>query len=63
MVEEDKYCVDVLIQVAAARAALDRVGLALLESHTRGCVARAIKEEHGDEAIGELMEVMMHFIK
>lgn len=54
MVEEDVYCPDILTQVAAARAALDRVGLMLLEDHTRGCVARALREggeaAHGDGA-------------
>ena len=39
MVEEDKYCVDILIQIAAVKAALNKVGLVLLEDHTRGCVS------------------------
>jgi DNA-binding FrmR family transcriptional regulator len=63
MVEEDRYCVDILTQVAAVRAALDKVGLMLLEGHTRGCVVRAIRENHGDAAIQELMEVVQKFIK
>lgn len=63
MVEEDRYCVDILTQVAAVRAALDKVGLMLLEGHTRGCVARAIRENRGDAAIQELMEVVQKFIK
>ena len=41
MVEEDRYCVDVLLQVAAARAALDRVGKLVLASHVETCVADA----------------------
>lgn len=63
MVEEDRYCVDILTQVAAVRAALDKVGLMLLESHTRGCVVRAIRENHGDAAIQELIAVVQKFIK
>lgn len=50
MVEEDVYCPDILTQVAAARAALDRVGLMLLEDHTRGCVAQALREGSGTAA-------------
>lgn len=63
MVEEDKYCVDILVQISAVRSALDRVGLILLEDHTRGCVARAIKNEDGDRAIAELTDVMRRFVK
>ncbi|HEY8416752.1 MAG TPA: metal-sensitive transcriptional regulator [Limnochordales bacterium] len=65
MVEEDKYCVDILVQIAAVRAALDKVGLILLEDHTRGCVARAIRHSEGDAdaAITELTEVLKHFLR
>src|SRR5690606_21303085 len=58
MVDEDKYCVDILVQIAAVRAALDRVGLMLLKDHTKGCVARAIERHEGDEAVDELMDVI-----
>lgn len=63
MIEEDKYCVDILNQIAAVRSALDRVGLILLENHTRGCVARAIKNNDGDSAITELSDVMKRFVR
>ncbi len=63
MVEEDKYCVDILNQIAAVRSALDRVGLILLENHTRGCVARAIKNDEEESAISELTDLMKRFIK
>src|SRR4029453_4355016 len=41
MVEADRYCVDVLLQVAAARAALDQIGKLVLGSHVETCVAGA----------------------
>jgi DNA-binding FrmR family transcriptional regulator len=64
MIEEDRYCVDILAQVGAARAALDRVALQLIEDHTKGCVRRAIKEgKREEEAIGELMEVLERFTR
>lgn len=63
MVDEDKYCVDILVQIAAVRAALDRVGLMLLKDHTKGCVARAIERHEGDEAVDELMDVISKFIR
>ena len=63
MIEEDRYCVDILVQVAAARAALNKVGMTLLESHTRGCVARALREGRGDPAVEELLDVLKKFAK
>jgi CsoR family transcriptional regulator, copper-sensing transcriptional repressor len=41
MVEEDRYCIDVLTQVSAVQAALDQVALGLLDGHTRHCLAGA----------------------
>ncbi|WP_329609971.1 metal-sensitive transcriptional regulator [Microaerobacter geothermalis] len=63
MVEEDRYCVDILIQLAAIRSATNRVGIALLERHTQGCVRGAIQSGDGDKAIEELMEVVRSFVK
>lgn len=65
MIDQDKYCVDVLVQISAVRSALDRVGLMLLEHHTRGCVARAVRsgDDGGESAIAELTDVMKRFLK
>ena len=41
MVEEDRYCIDVLTQISAARAALDKVALGLLDDHAHHCVVGA----------------------
>ena len=61
MVEEDRYCVDVLTQVSAIQSALDALALQLLESHTKGCVRSAIRSGNGDAAIDELMTVVKRF--
>ncbi|WP_096440587.1 metal-sensing transcriptional repressor [Alteribacter populi] len=61
MVEDDRYCVDVLVQLSAINAALKKVGYSLLENHTRGCVADAVQHGDGDEAIEELMKVIQQF--
>ncbi|WJE15103.1 metal-sensing transcriptional repressor [Halobacillus sp. ACCC02827] len=63
MVEEDRYCVDILIQISAIDKALKKVGHSLLERHTHHCVAGAIKNGNGDEAIDELMKVIQQFSK
>jgi DNA-binding FrmR family transcriptional regulator len=64
MVEADRYCVDVLLQVAAARAALDQIGKLVLASHVETCVAEAFAS--GDPAErerkrAELLEVFARF--
>ena len=48
MVEDDKYCIDVLTQVSAATRALQSVALGLLDDHLRHCVAGAVAS--GDDA-------------
>jgi DNA-binding FrmR family transcriptional regulator len=63
MIDEGRYCVDVLQQLTAARAAMNQVSLIILESHTKSCVVNAIKEDRADDAIGELIEVVRKFSK
>jgi DNA-binding FrmR family transcriptional regulator len=63
MVEEDRYCVDVLVQLSAINAALKKVGYSLMERHTRTCVAEAIMSGDGDHHIEELMKVVQQFSK
>jgi CsoR family transcriptional regulator, copper-sensing transcriptional repressor len=55
MVEEERYCIDILTQISAIQAALDKVALALLSDHTRHCVIGA--ERKGDRE--ELTEEML----
>lgn len=57
MVEEDRYCVDVLTQINAARAALDRIALGLLDGHMRTCLlgegeGPKTAEDQTDEVMG-----------
>lgn len=61
MIEEDRYCVDVLTQVSAIQSALDALALQLLESHTKGCVRSAIRVGNGEAAIDELLTVVKRF--
>jgi len=58
MIEEDRYCVDVLTQIAAVRSALDAVAMQLLEDHAHGCVQSAIRGGRGEHAVDEFMAVV-----
>ena len=55
MVEEDRYCIDVLTQIAAVQAALDKVALGLLDGHARHCVLGGHGEGEPEELTDELM--------
>ena len=63
MVEEDRYCVDILTQIAAIQSALDGLAMQLLASHTNGCVRSAIKSGDGDAAVDELMSLVKRFAR
>ncbi|AUH49908.1 transcriptional regulator [Chromobacterium sp. ATCC 53434] len=58
MIESDRYCVDVLTQVAAVKSALDAVALQLLENHMKGCVARALQQGDATGMVTELIDVV-----
>lgn len=58
MVEADRYCVDILTQVAAVKSALDAVAMQLLENHMNGCVSRAMVEGDAAGMVTELLDVV-----
>ncbi|WP_332842564.1 MULTISPECIES: metal-sensitive transcriptional regulator [unclassified Paraclostridium] len=66
MVEDERYCVDILVQISAIRSAINRVGNIILENHIKGCVSNSIKEgetQESEELISELMETINKFTK
>ena len=62
MVSEDKYCIDILTQVNAAKAALDQVSLLLIEGHVKGCVVDSVRD--GDmHKLDELVGAVARFAR
>ena len=57
MVEEDKYCIDILRQTYAVRKALEKLEGIILEGHLRTCVPEGIKGDREDEVIQELIQL------
>ena len=61
MVEDDRYCIDILTQISAAQAALDKVALGLLDGHAHTCVIGAAPDERNERtdemmaAVGRLL--------
>jgi DNA-binding FrmR family transcriptional regulator len=62
MVEEDRYCIDVLTQIQAAEAALQRVALALLDGHVHHCMVDASRDDRAEKA-EELMGAVGRLVK
>lgn len=58
MIEREEYCIDILQQTAALRAAVDAVSLRLMEDHVAGCLATAVKTGDAGAYTEEVMEVV-----
>jgi DNA-binding FrmR family transcriptional regulator len=58
MIEREEYCVDILQQTAALRAAVDAVALLVLEDHVQGCVRTAAERGETDEYVEEILDVV-----
>ena len=63
MIEDQRYCPDILNQVAAVRRALDSVSLKVIESHMNTCVSNAIRKNKGKDSISELIDTVERFIR
>ncbi len=59
MVDEDRYCIDVLHQLSAVQGALDRVHREMLETHLRRCVLQAVAEGRIDDIVEELLSAAL----
>jgi CsoR family transcriptional regulator, copper-sensing transcriptional repressor len=63
MIDEDRYCIDILTQVSAVQSAIDALALQLLEHHLHGCVQHAVKSGNGERAIDEALAVIRKFAR
>ena len=60
MVEAERYCPQIMKQVSALQASLERVNRILLQNHLETCVPRAIREQRADEVVEELLESLKY---
>jgi len=58
MIEREEYCVDILQQTAALRAAVDAVSILVLEDHVQGCVRTAAEQGEADKYVDEVIDVV-----
>ena len=58
MIERDEFCIDILQQTAALKAAVEAVSLLVMEDHVAGCLATAVKTGHAEAYTEEVMDVV-----
>ena len=63
MVDDARYCIDILTQVKSIKAALDRVALLLLDDHVEHCVADAVRNGDGADKLRELSQAIGRFVE
>lgn len=63
MIENEANCKDILIQIAAIRSAINKVGGMVLENYAKGCILNEENGSVGKDKIDELMEALLMFIK
>jgi DNA-binding FrmR family transcriptional regulator len=63
MIEEERYCIDIVQQINALSSAADEVALLILQNHIEGCVTDAIREQRGEDYIKELMATIRKAMK
>jgi CsoR family transcriptional regulator, copper-sensing transcriptional repressor len=63
MVDEDRWCPDILQQIAAIQAALDKVALGLTEGHVKHCMAVGVDEKRRAEMTDELMQALGRIVR
>lgn len=62
MIEDDRYCIDVLTQISAVNSSLQSVGLVMLQDHIRGCVVNAAPDDQ-EERLEELNKAIERFTR
>lgn len=63
MVNEDAYCIDVLTQLSSISAAIDGLGLVLLNDHVRTCISRAVRSGDAEAKYEELATALERFVR
>lgn len=63
MIDEEKQCVDILTQVAAARAAINKVGSLILKRYSKTCIENILTEESKEVAVDELLDTIQKFLR
>jgi DNA-binding FrmR family transcriptional regulator len=63
MIEEDKCCGDIMVQISAIRSAINRVGGLIMDRYIKECLRESIKSGKEDEKVEEIIETIVKYVK
>lgn len=63
MIDNEECCNDILIQIAAVRAAINKVGGMILENYTKACIKNAVVSKEETESVDDLIDTVIKFMK
>jgi len=63
MIEDDKCCGDIMVQISAIRSAINRVGGLIMDRYVKECLKESLKNGKGDESIDEIIETIVKYVK
>jgi DNA-binding FrmR family transcriptional regulator len=63
MIEEDKCCGDIMIQISAIRSAINRVGGFIMDRYIKECLKESLEDDKGDKRIEEVIETIVKYVK
>lgn len=63
MIEEDKCCGDIMVQISAIRSAINKVGGLIMDRYIKECLKKSLKDENSDKSIEEIIETIVRYVK
>jgi Uncharacterized protein conserved in bacteria len=63
MIEEEQYCGDILTQISAVRAAVNKVGTLVLKNHSMSCIENLVSAEDKEKAVNDLAKTLQSFMR
>lgn len=63
MIEEDKCCGDIMVQISAIRSAINKVGGLIMDRYIKECLKESLKDENSNKSIEEIIETIVRYVK
>ena len=63
MIDEDKCCGDIMVQISAIRSAINKVGGLIMDRYIKECLKESLKDKNSDKSIEEIIETIVRYVK
>jgi len=63
MIDEDKCCGDIMVQISAIRCAINKVGGLIMDRYIKECLKESLKDKNSDKSIEEIIETIVRYVK